>query len=172
MFVSVLLVVRWRLLGSDQRFVTASTRGGGAYRPLNLRRFRWPLSVAVGTFITVTSVLPLLGLAVLSSVKALTRLEPPWNLFTTDNWHQVSTDATLRRAITNSLFIAIVGGPLTVLLVTTATLIAHRSGFFLRGSLASVLVYPRAVPGIILGIGFFWSYLLVNPPGGSVRNNL
>jgi iron(III) transport system permease protein len=28
------------------------------------------------------------------------------------------------------------------------------------------------VPGIILGIGFFWSYLMVSPPGAQVRNNL
>jgi iron(III) transport system permease protein len=170
--VSLLLVVRWRLLGTEQRFVATSTRGGGAYRRLDLRHWRWPLSIALGAFIMVTSVLPLLGLGLLSGVKALTRLEPPWKLFTADNWHQVFTDTTLRRAITNSLKIAIVGGALTVLLVAVATLIAHRSGFALRRSLAPVLVYPRAVPGIILGIGFFWSYLLVNPPGGSVRNNL
>ena len=170
--VSVLLLIRMRLLGSEQRFVVTSTRGGGAYRPMDLRRWRWPLAVTVGAFITVTSIIPLLGLVLMSSVRALTRLQPPWELLTTDNWNQVATDVTLRRAITNSLLIAIVGGALTVVLIAAATLIAHRSGFFLRRTLAPVLVYPRAVPGIILGIGFFWSYLLVNPPGGSVRNNI
>jgi iron(III) transport system permease protein len=35
-----------------------------------------------------------------------------------------------------------------------------------------MLVYPRAVPGIIFGIGFFWSYLMVSPPGAQVRNNI
>jgi iron(III) transport system permease protein len=170
--VSVLLLIRMRLLGSEQRFVVTSTRGGGAYRPMDLRRWRWPLTVTVGAFITVTSIIPLLGLVLMSSVRALTRLQPPWELLTTDNWNQVATDVTLRRAITNSLLIAIVGGALTVVLIAAATLIAHRSGFFLRRTLAPVLVYPRAVPGIILGIGFFWSYLLVNPPGGLVRNNI
>ena len=170
--VSALLLLRMRLLGSEQRFVVTSTRGSGAYRPMDLRRWRWPLAVTVGAFITVTSIIPLLGLVLMSSVKALTRLQPPWELLTTDNWNQVVTDVTLRRAITNSLVIALVGGVLTVLLIAAATLIAHRSGFFLRRTLAPVLVYPRAVPGIILGIGFFWSYLLVNPPGGLVRNNI
>jgi len=168
----VLLLIRMRLLGSEQRFVVTSTRGGGAYRPMDLRRWRWPLGVTVGAFITITSIIPLLGLVLMSSVKALTRLQPPWELLTTDNWNQVATDVTLRRAITNSLLIALVGGALTVVLIAIATLIAHRSGFFLRRTLAPVLVYPRAVPGIILGIGFFWSYLLVNPPGGFVRNNI
>src|SRR6266851_5280466 len=63
------------------------------------------------------------------------------------------------------------GGGLTVLLVVVATLVAHRSGFVLRRSLAPALVYPRAVPGIVLGIGFFWAYLMFSP-GAFVRNNL
>src|ERR1700704_4448189 len=115
--VSILLLIRMRLLGSEQRFVVTSTRGGGAYRPMDLRRWRWPLAVTVGAFITVTSIIPLLGLVLMSSVKALTRLQPPWELLTTDNWNQVATDVTLRRAITNSLLIAIVGGALTVVLI-------------------------------------------------------
>lgn len=170
--VSALLLVRMRLLGSEQRFVVTTTRGGGTYQPMDLRRWRWPASAAVGAFIAVTSLVPLLGLVLMSSVRALTRLQPPWELLTTDNWNHVATDVTLRRAISNSLIIAVVGGALAVLLVAAATLIAHRSGFFLRRTLAPTLIYPRAVPGIILGIGFFWSYLLVNPPGGSVRNNI
>ena len=33
------------------------------------------------------------------------------------------------------------------------------------------MIYPRAVPGLILGIGFFWTYLMFTP-GALVRNNL
>ena len=29
----------------------------------------------------------------------------------------------------------------------------------------SCMLFPRAIPGIIIGIGFFWTFLLVNPPG-------
>lgn len=169
--VSLLLVIRARLSGSQQRFIAAGSRGGGVYQPLDLRRWRWPLSLVVGGFIAITSVIPLLGLVLMSGVRSLTTLEAPWHLITGESWHRVATDATFRRAITNSLLIAGGGGALTVLVVALATLIAHRSGFLLRRTLAPALIYPRSVPGIILGIGFFWSFLMFGP-GAYVRNNL
>jgi iron(III) transport system permease protein len=169
--VSGLLVVRSRLSGAEQRFVSTGARGGGSYRPLELRRWRWPASVALGGYIAITSVIPIMGLLLMSCVRALTTLEVPWHLFTSENWHRVVTDPTLRRSIVNSLLIAGGGGAATVLLVALATLIAHRSGFPLRRALAPALIYPRAVPGVILGIGFFWTYLMFMP-GALVRNNL
>jgi iron(III) transport system permease protein len=35
-----------------------------------------------------------------------------------------------------------------------------------------MLLFPRAIPGIIIGIGFFWTFLLVNPPGSALRNSI
>jgi iron(III) transport system permease protein len=169
--VSGLLILRARLSGSEQRFIATGARGGGTYRPLDLGRWRWPASVGLGAYIGITCVIPLLGLVLMSCVKALTTLVAPWHLFTTEAWHMIAADPTLRRSITNSLLIAGFGGAATVLLVATATLIAHRSGFGLRRTLAPALIYPRAVPGVILGIGFFWTYLMFTP-GALVRNNL
>jgi len=169
--VSVLLLIRARLAGSELRFAAPGFRAGGVHRPLDLGRWRWPLSAGTAAFVAVTSIIPLAGLTAMSSVKALTTLEAPWHLLTAANWHQIVSDQTFRRAMSNSLIIAGGGGALTVLLVATATLVAHRSGFALRRSLAPALVYPRAVPGIILGIGFFWAYLMISP-GALVRNNL
>jgi iron(III) transport system permease protein len=169
--VSLLLVVRARLSGPEQRFSIAAPSRAGAHRPLDLGRWRWPASVGLGAFIGVTSVVPLLGLILMSCVRALTTLEAPWHLFTGYNWTTVATDATLRRSVGDSLLIAGAGGAATVILVAAATLIAHRSRFPLRRALAPALVYPRAVPGVILGIGFFWTYLTFTP-GALVRNNL
>ncbi len=169
--VSGLLILRAKLSGSEQRFIAVSARGGGSYRPLDLGRWRWPASVGLGAYIGISCVIPLLGLVLMSGVKALTTLEAPWHLFTAENWQLVATDPTMRRSITNSLLIAGGGGAATVLLVALATLVAHRSGFPLRRTLAPALIYPRAVPGVILGIGFFWTYLMFTP-GALVRNNL
>jgi iron(III) transport system permease protein len=49
--------------------------------------------------------------------------------------------------------------------------VTTRSDFPLRGALSYVALYPRAVPGIIVGIGFLWSTLLV-PGLGELRNTL
>jgi iron(III) transport system permease protein len=169
--VSLLLVLRHRLAGAEQRFTAAGSRGVSAYRPLALGQWRRPLTVGVGAFIAVTSVIPLLGLILMSCVEALTTLEAPWHLFTGYNWSQVFTDPTLRHSVTDSLLIAVVGGAATVVFVAVATLIAHRSRFPLRVAVPPALIYPRAVPGVILGVGFFWTYLMFQP-GALVRNNL
>lgn len=169
--VSLLLVVRARLSGAEQRFVTVGARSGGVQRPLDLGRWRRPASAAIGAFIAVTSVVPLLGLVLMSFVRVLTTLVAPWHLMTSDNWHAVATDPALRRSITDSLLIAVGGGAASTALVAVAALIAHRSRFPLRRLIAPALMYPRAVPGVILGMGFFWTYLMFTP-GALVRNNL
>jgi iron(III) transport system permease protein len=169
--VSLLLLARARLSGTQQRFIAAGTRGGGIARPIDLGRWRWPAAALLGAFIAVTCVIPLLGLILMSCVRALTTLDAPWHLFTGYNWTTVATDPILRRSVIHSLLIAGAGAAATVALVAVATLIAHRSRFPLRGALAPALIYPRAVPGIILGVGFFWAYLMF-APGALVRNNL
>lgn len=169
--VSLLLIVRARFTGGEQRFVAVGTRGAGAGRPLDLGRWRRPASIGIGAFIAATCAIPLLGLVLMSFVRVLTTLVAPWHLVTSDNWHAIATDRALRRSITNSLLIAVGGGAASVALVAVATLIAHRSRFPLRRLIAPALIYPRAVPGVILGIGFFWTYLMFTP-GAYVRNNL
>jgi iron(III) transport system permease protein len=119
----MLLLIRNRMLGAEKRFVATAVRGGSSYQPLDLRRWRRPLSFLVGAFIVFTSLLPLLGLVLMSCVKALTTLVAPWHLFTSSNWHQVATDVTFRRSITNSLIIAAAGGAITVAFVAVTTVI-------------------------------------------------
>jgi iron(III) transport system permease protein len=57
-------------------------------------------------------------------------------------------------------------------LIAVATLVAHRSQFVLRHSLRFLMLYPRSVPGIIISLAFFWSYLFFVPPGAWLRDNL
>lgn len=170
--VTGLLLLRAALLGSERRFGAIGTRGGGASRPLALGTWRYPLAVATGTFIVVTSLIPLLGLVLMSFVAELTILVPPWQLLTPENWQHMFVDVMFQRSIVNSVVISSVGAALTVMLVAIATLMAHRSKFPLRSTLGPALVYPRSVPGIVLGIGFFWAFLLADLPGGLIRNSI
>jgi iron(III) transport system permease protein len=169
--VTILLLLRTKLLGSEQRFIVTSSRRSSD-TPLDLGRWRFGGTAITGAFVLLASVIPLAGLALMSSVKELTILVPPWHLWTDANWHAVLTEVSLRRSIQNSLLIAAVGGVLTVVFVAVATLVAHRSRFALRRTMPSLLVYPRAIPGIILGVGFFWAFLIVNVPGAFLRNSI
>ena len=162
-FASALLILRNRLLGAESRFVAVSARTG-AHHPLRLGRVRYVFATAIVIYLTLTTLLPLLGLAVMSGVAILTPLRAPWHFLTAGNY-QALRQPIFSHSIMNSVTIALIGGALTTALIALATLIAHRSRFKLRRSLQFAVLYPRAIPGIVLGMGFFWAFLLFDPPG-------
>jgi iron(III) transport system permease protein len=107
-----------------------------------------------------------------SFVSLLTPLISPFSLLTLDNFRTVFQDPTMSASITNSLIVAGAGAVAVTGLIAIATLVAHRSRFVLRHSLRFLMLYPRSVPGIILSLAFFWSFLFFVPPGAWIRNNL
>lgn len=171
--VALLLLLRHRIVGAEQRFIITESRGGrGNVRPIELGPLRWPAAVMTVAFLVLTVVVPLLGLALMSSVTSLTTLIAPWHLFTAANWNQVLSQPALQRSIYHSLLIAFVGGAATVTVVTFAAILAHRSRFVLRSTIPPLLVYPRSVPGSILGVGFFWAFLMLGSLGSPLRTTI
>jgi iron(III) transport system permease protein len=168
---TLLLVLRNLLLGSEARFVSVGGRAA-RHELLSLRAWRWPLAGGLGLYLIFTTVIPVLGLALMSVVVVLTPLVAPWDLATWDHWQTLLNDPVFTRSIKNSAIIAVVGAVLTTALVALATLVAHRSRFPLRRTLPFVLLYPRATPGIIIGIGFFWAYLLTGALGDFFRSSI
>jgi iron(III) transport system permease protein len=170
----VLLLVRSRLLGDQARFVSVGGRGGrgGGAGGVQLRPVtRWVLGALLGLYLAATTFAPIAALALSSVVSQLTPLIAPWHLFTLGNWRAIG-HGTFAHSILNTVEIALAGALVTAAVVALATAVAHRSRFRLRRSLPFVLLFPRAIPGIIIGIGFFWTFLLVNPPGGALRNSI
>jgi len=166
-----LLVLRNRLLGAEARFVSVGGKSG-RQALLKLRRWRWPLAGLLSLYLVFTTLVPVLGLALMSFVVILTPLVPPWELLTSAHWQVLLDDDTFRRSIQNSALIAVVGAVGTTAFVALATLVAHRSGFRFRGTLPFLMLYPRATPGIIIGIGFFWAYLLTGAFGDYMRGSI
>jgi iron(III) transport system permease protein len=166
-----LLLLRNLLLGSEARFVSVGGRAA-RHELLSLRGWRWPFSGAVAFYLVFTTLIPVLGLGLMSVVVVLTPLVAPWDLATWDHWRTLIHDPVFTRSIRNSAIIALVGAVLTTALVALATLVAHRSRFPLRRTLPFVMLYPRATPGIIIGIGFFWAYLLTGALGDFFRGSI
>jgi len=167
---TLLLVIRNRLLGAEARFVSV---GGKARRSdlLTLRGWRWPLALVAALYLLFSTLIPVLGLALMSVVVILTPLVAPWHLFTWAHWQQLGSGEFLR-SIEHSAEIALAGAVATTAIVALATLIAHRSRFPLRRTLPVVMLYPRATPGLIVGIGFFWAYLLTGAVGDYLRTSI
>jgi iron(III) transport system permease protein len=168
---TTLLVLRNRLLGAEARFVSVGGKSG-RQALLRLRRWRWPLAGLLSFYLVFTTLVPVLGLALMSFVVVLTPLVPPWELLTSAHWNVLLDDEAFRRSIQNSAIIAVVGAVGTTAFVALATLVAHRSGFQLRRTLPFLMLYPRATPGIIIGIGFFWAYLLTGAFGDYMRGSI
>jgi iron(III) transport system permease protein len=107
----------------------------------------------------------------MSFVVFLTPLIAPWDLLTWSHW-QTLDEGIFRNSIRNSVIIAVVGAVLATAFVTLATLVAHRSPFRLRRTLPFMMLYPRATPGIIIGIGFLGAFLLTGALGDWFRNSI
>jgi iron(III) transport system permease protein len=170
LFATALLLVRNRLLGAEARFVSVGGKSGRSDL-LSLRGWRWPAAGVLAFYLVFTTLIPVLGLALMSVVVVLTPLVAPWDLLTGAHWHALS-EGVFRHSIENSAIIALVGAVATTAFVALATLVAHRSRFPLRRTMPFVMLYPRATPGIIIGIGFFWTYLLTGALGDFFRNSI
>jgi iron(III) transport system permease protein len=174
--VSMLLVITalvWlqaRITGQERRFVTV---GGKAIRGrvLALGGARWVVAILLWLYVLVCVLLPLLGIFAQASTSFLTPLVNPLELLTIDNFKQIFDQPAYVESIRNSIIISVVGGLVATAFVAFAVLVTTRSDFPFRGVLSYVALYPRAVPGIIVGIGFLWSTLLV-PGLGELRNTL
>jgi iron(III) transport system permease protein len=166
-----LLLLRSRLLGDQARFVSIGGRAAAAGQVQLGTFLRFILGGVLGLYLVATTIAPIAALALSSVVSELTPLIAPWHLLTLANWRTIG-QGQFAHTIQNTVEIALVGGIATAMVAALATAIAHRSGFRMRRSLPFLLLFPRAIPGIIIGIGFFWTFLLVNPPGSSLRNSI
>jgi len=168
--ITVLVWLQARITGQERRFVTV---GGKAIRGrlLSLGRVRWVVAVLLWAYVLVCVLLPLLGIFAQASTSFLTPLVNPLELLTIDNFKQIFDQPAYVDSIRNSIIVSVVGGLVATAFIAFAVLVTTRSDFPLRGVLSYVALYPRAVPGIIVGIGFLWSTLLV-PGLGELRNTL
>lgn len=162
---TVLVSFHSRVLGNVRRYTTVK---GKATRPhtIDLGRWRWLAFALVAAYVLVVIVLPIAGLMFRAFVEFLTPLVPPWDLLTLDHFRALVQQPSYTRAIVNSFVVALFGAALVTALVMVLVLIIKRSEFKWGNALETISLYPRAVPGIVVGIGFLWVGLTV--PGFSL----
>jgi iron(III) transport system permease protein len=161
--VTVLLLVRNRLTGDVARFAT--TGKGTPSAPVELGVLRWPVCAAVTAYVVTALVVPLAGLVLTATTSVLSPFVDPWTVLTTDHFRAVAENPVFVRSVRNSLLVAGVGGAFATLAIAALSVVAHRSAFRFRHSLQYVLVYPRAMPGLVTGMAFFWAFVVLDPSG-------
>jgi iron(III) transport system permease protein len=164
------VAIQAKVLKNAKRFISVR---GKATRPrlLDLGKFKWVAAVAIVIYIVFGALLPILGLLFRSFTMIFTPLANPFDSLTLSNYERVFTFPVYVQSITNSVTVAAVGAVLVSILALLAVLVARRSPFRFARSVEYLALIPQAMPGIIVGIGFFWVFALM-PGGGLVQGTL
>ncbi|MDB6454929.1 ABC transporter permease [Falsirhodobacter sp. 20TX0035] len=155
-----LIALQSRVLGATRKYVTI---GGKSVRPrpFPLGPFRWPVFTVVVAYVLLAVCLPLGILVLRGFVTFLHPMAPLADVLTLDNFRVLAEFPSYARSIWNSLFIAGVGGLIATAFITLVAIVVHRSEFRFRRPLLYVALMPRAIPGLIAGIGFFYAVAMI-----------
>lgn len=169
-FIAFLVAIQNKLVSQERRFVTV---GGKATRPRLLRLGPWrvPAFVVVTLYMILGIVLPLIGLVAKSFVPFLNPFINPLTMLTSENYENLLSIQSYSSSIVNSILISIIGAAIGIAFMALIAVVVYRSSFRGRQMLAYAAMAPRAFPGIIIGIGFLWGFLLV-PGLGAWRNTI
>jgi iron(III) transport system permease protein len=164
LLVAALLVLRNKLVGDIGRFVSVSGKATAA-RTLNLGPARYVLSALMAVIVAALVVVPLIGVFLSAFTTVLSPFISPWDVLTLDNFTLVFDNPVYTKSLVNSLLIATVGGLVTTAVIAVLSLVAHRSEFRFNGSLQQAMLLPRMMPGLVTGMAFFWSFVVLDPSG-------
>lgn len=168
--VMTLIALQGRLMRDRGRFVTV---GGKATRPraFPLGRWRW-VAFGLMTFYVGFAIIAVIGgLALRSVVSLLSPLLPIWDLFTWENYQIIVEYPVYLRSIFNTIQISIAAGLIGTAFIALVVLVSTRSPFRFSRHLEYVAMAPRAVPGIIAGIGILYAAAMFGPLGW-LRNTI
>jgi iron(III) transport system permease protein len=161
--VQLLVWVQTRWIGDTRRYVTVGGRSGRSTRA-KLGATGWVITGVIGLFVLVTSIVPTAFLILRSFTSLLSPLLPIADVLTLANYDVIFSREQYVRSIWNTLIIAFVGGFGALILTFVAAVFAYRTLPFARTLIEQVSVIPRAVPGLVVGLGFFYAVMLM--PGG------
>jgi len=158
--IAVLIVLQERMLGNTRRFQTVSGKAT-AQRRFDLGLWRWPAFGLLTLYVVIGILLPLGMVLLRAFVSFLSPLVPITSLLTLANFQQALTLDANVRSLVNTLILAVGGGFLATVAYSLVALVVHRSEFSWRVPLKYIALMPRAVPGMIAGLGVFYAMLLV-----------
>lgn len=157
---SVTLIVVYRALTAEsEKYVTISSRG---YRPtvIELKRARMPLFTLVAALTLLMVVLPVAVLLYTSFVPyTMVPSARAFSAMSLKHWYDVLQDPISLLALKNSLFLAVVGATLGVILSVFVAYAIVKVKSRASGALESLSYLSFSFPGIVIGIGFMWFFV-------------
>lgn len=157
-----LVYLQRRFTGAAARYAVIGGKGR-AFRPLPLGALRWPMTALVLLWLLIVVVLPLAGVALRSVVRYWGEGVVLSEVLTLDHFRELGRYPNLIRGIVNTLLIGGVGGALAVAVYAAVALSAHRAPGVWPSLLDYLVLVPRALPGLVVGLAFFWLFLFFKP---------
>jgi iron(III) transport system permease protein len=160
LMVALLFVYLYRRFTSQVE--SFSTVTGKGFRPhqIDLGGWKYLASSLAFLLLVLLVVLPVL---VLLLVALLPYYHVPtwqtWNHLTLDHFRYIWATPRVHRAFLNSLFLALTGATICMLLASLASYITVRTKLAARGILEGLVFIPWAFPGTALALGLLWAYV-------------
>ncbi len=143
----------------SERYQTVT---GKAFRPrqFDLGRWRWAAFAFLCTYFVLVVLLPFL---VIFWASLLPFFAPPslesLKLVSLDNYTYALQFAPFRRALTNSVILALGSGTTVMLLTSLIAWVVYKSRLPGAWALDFLAFLPIAVPGLVLGMALIWFYV-------------
>lgn len=115
----------------------------------------------IGFWLFVSVVLPIGGIAVRAFVDAWGEGVNLWDQLTLSNFDRMLEVPSLVRGIINTVLLSVVGGAVAVGIYLMVGLAGHRNWGLSNTVLDYIVLLPRALPGLVIGLAFFWVFLFV-----------
>jgi len=165
-----LVLLQRHLLKSSRKY--ASIRGkAGRLKELPLGRWKWLALGLIVLWIFLAVIVPLSGIALRSVVTNWGEGVALREVLTLEHFQDVWNEPTHMRAIWNTVLIGVVGGLLTVACYTAIGFATHRRNDGWSRLVDYLVLVPRAVPGLLIGLAFLWVFLFF-PPLTPLRSTL
>lgn len=163
---TLLVVVGVVCLFIQRRLVARGGFGsvtGKGFRPsrINLGRWRWVALIAVIGYLLVASVLPLAAIILTSLLRFWTTSLSAHDLTLSNYSYVLFHYPQVWTSVRNSLFLAIVGATVGILLSLILTWIVHRSASRLRYVVSYATILPLGVPGVVLAVGMLTAWISI-----------
>ena len=165
LLITLLFVYFYRSMTSkSERYVTVTGRG---YRPMiiELGRWRYFASAVAGLILILIVVLPFLVLVYVSFITYVHVPGPKtWDLLTLEHYTFNLTDSRTFEALKNSVFLAVGGATLCMILAALTAWVTTKSKGAGTAVIEGLSFIPWAFPGTALAIGLLWTYVYVPLP--------
>jgi iron(III) transport system permease protein len=161
---AIALVALWlhkKMLGA-RSFTTVSGKSAQPRRIALGRWARWAVFAVAACYLLLAVVLPVATIFV-SSIRTMWTADFHWDQLTLAHYYDVLfNNQQAQRAIVNSLFIAVVGATVTILLCAFISFLSLRVRLPGSKFLDALTMIPLGFPGIVLAVGLLYAW--INPP--------